>query len=178
MPIMDGVTLVRSLAKTGVSIPAVIFVSGFGDIDLKEMYSLGAEAFLSKPLRREELIEVLERSVAERSTLWTEAMPKAPRQSLEMKAQSIEEGREAAFCLGRGGFSVRSPNPLSLGKVKFRITFDLEPGEIAGEGHVRWYSRANATAGVEFTYLDAKCRSWVAEKITVTKPRAFIPDCC
>jgi CheY-like chemotaxis protein len=178
MPIMDGIMLVRSLAKAGLSMPVIIFVSGFSDIDVKEMYSLGAEAFLAKPLRREEFIGVLERSVAERSTLWFDALPVTPRQSLTLHVARIDEGPEGLFCLGRGGFSVHAPKPLSLGKMSFQISFEANDHKLIGEGFVRWYSRANQTAGVEFSYLDPSCRSWIVDLIVDSKPRSFIPDCC
>jgi hypothetical protein len=174
---MDGITLVRSLAPTGVSLPVIIFVSGFGDIDLREMYSLGAEAFLSKPVRRDELISVLKRSVAERSTLWSEALPTTPRQSLGLQFERIELGPDAPFCLGRGGFSVQSQKPLSLGKISFQFTFRSPLSKMSGEGYVRWYSRATQTAGIEFTYLDDTCRSTVVDFISAINPRSFIPDC-
>lgn len=177
MPVMDGITLVRSLAAAEISQPIIIFVSGFGDIDLKEMYSLGAESFLSKPVRRDELIDVLQRSLQDRSELWSEALPAKPRQSLQLNFPGIEAGPDAPFCLGRGGFSVRSPKPLSLGKIAFQFKFESLPWEIVGTGHVRWYSRASQTAGIEFTYLDPPCRSSVVEMISAIKPRSFIPDC-
>lgn len=178
MPVMDGIMMVRSLAKAGLSMPVIIFVTGFGDIDMKEMYSLGAEAFLAKPVRREELVGVLERSVAERSTLWSEASSTTPRQSLALQVEHVDIGPDAPFCLGRGGFSIRAPKLLSLGKISFGITFKLHNRHMIGEGFVRWYSRANQTAGVELTYLDMSCRSWVVELIADAKPRSFIPDCC
>ena len=178
MPVMDGIMLVRSLAEAGLSLPVIIFVSGFGDIDVREMYSLGAEAFLAKPVRREELLGVLERSVAERSSLWSAASPMTPRQSLAFQVERVDIGPNAPFCLGRGGFSIRAPKPLSLGKVSFEITVKSHNRVLIGEGVVRWYSRANQTAGIEFTYLDMSCRSWIVELINDTKPRGFIPDCC
>jgi CheY-like chemotaxis protein len=178
MPVMDGIMLVRSLAKAGFSMPVIIFVSGFGDIDVKEMYSLGAEAFLSKPVRRDELIGILERSVAERSVLWSEALPTTPRQSLTLEVEQIDMGPVGPFCLGRGGFSIQTSKPLSLGKVSFQINFKLLDRDLIGQGFVRWYSRASQTAGVEFTYLDVSCHSWVVERIADIKPRSFIPDCC
>jgi CheY-like chemotaxis protein len=178
MPVMDGITLVRSLHETGVCLPIIIFVSGFGDIDEREMYSLGAEAFLLKPIRREYLIEVLERGVSDRSVLWSERMSANPRQSLELSVERMDVGPNALFCLGRGGFSVRSPKPLSLGKIAFRCTFESHQREMVGEGHVRWYSRIDQAAGIEFTFLDNSCRSWITGIIDKTKPRSFIPNCC
>src|ERR1700679_3890367 len=55
MPVMDGVTLVRRLVEMGERVACIIFVSAFSDIDPREMYDLGVEAFLAKPFRLEEL---------------------------------------------------------------------------------------------------------------------------
>jgi CheY-like chemotaxis protein len=64
MPVMDGVTLVRRLAASGSTLPSIVFVSGFGDVDEREMYALGVEAFIAKPFHRNELLSVLEKAVA------------------------------------------------------------------------------------------------------------------
>ena len=82
MPVMDGVSLVRSLAKLAKPIPSIVFVSGFGDVNRKEMYGLGVEAFISKPFDRGEVLGILERAVARRSSLWLAPMAIAPRQSV------------------------------------------------------------------------------------------------
>jgi CheY-like chemotaxis protein len=170
MPIMDGISLVRRLAEEQLTIPTIIFVSGFGDVDHKEMYSLGVEAFLAKPVRREELIDVLGKALAERGTLWTLPMPTVPRQSIQ-----IEVG-ENDFRLGQGGFCIRYPKPLSLGKVAFRCSFTSPRRDITGEGYVRWYSKAEKSAGIEITFLDEESRVWFSNSIAAAKPLSFIPD--
>lgn len=100
MPVMEGSTLVRSLARTSLFMPVAIFVSGFRDIDLKEMYSLGAEAFFAKPVRRDELIGVLERCISERSTLWSDARVTTPRQSIALEGGCVDIGPDASFLSG------------------------------------------------------------------------------
>jgi CheY-like chemotaxis protein len=177
MPIMDGITFVRRLGGMGGSIPSVIFISGFGDIDQREMYALGVEAFLAKPLRKEDLIKVLERALAERSSLWLTPMDIAPRQSMLIQVDRTgETADQDSFRLGRGGFSARYVGSANPGSVTFRCNFSSEQREIAGEGYVRWHSRTDQTVGVEFTFLDATCRSWLLEEIAITNPRSFIPS--
>lgn len=177
MPIMDGITLVRRLGGMGESIPSVIFISGFGDIDQREMYALGVEAFLAKPLRQEDLIKVLERALAERSSLWLTPMDVAPRQSMLIQVNRTgETADQDSFRLGRGGFSARYAGSANPGKVAFRCNFSTEQREMAGEGFVRWYSRTDQTVGVEFAFLDASCRSWLLEEIAAIDSRSFIPS--
>lgn len=168
MPLMDGVTLVRELVGRGERIPTIIFVSGFGDVDQREMYGLGVEAFLSKPLRREELMGAVRLAIAERSRLWVERMEIAPRQALDIvvRGDSIQ--------LGRGGFSAPCPGPMSQGRVSFHCR--MEDGAVlAGQGHVRWYSRSEQRVGVEFAYLDEVCRARILAEIEALSPLGFVP---
>jgi CheY-like chemotaxis protein len=179
MPIMDGITLVRQLGEMAETVPSVIFISGFGDIDQREMYGLGVEAFLAKPLLREDLITVMERALAERLSLWLTPMEVAPRQSMLIQTDlepAIEKANQDAFHLGRGGFSVRYPGSTKLGKVAFRCLSPTEEREIVGEGYVRWFSKTDQTVGIEFSFLDASCRAWLLEQIAALSPRSFIPS--
>jgi CheY-like chemotaxis protein len=169
MPLMDGVTLVRTLVERGEGIPTIIFVSGFGDVDHREMYGLGVEAFLTKPLRREELMSAVRRAIAERGVLWSERMEIAPRQALDIVV------REGSIRLGRGGFSAPCPGPMTPGRVTFHCKLEEEDRVIAGQGYVRWYSRSEQRVGIEFGYLDAICRERVLEEIAASQPQGFVP---
>jgi len=177
MPVMDGVMLVRSLAKLDKPIPSIVFVSGFGDVNRKEMYGLGVEAFVSKPFDRSEVLGVLERAVSRRSRLWLTPMTIVPRQRFTLEAGGAgAAGANASIQLGRGGFSARYSGVLSLSKVNFRCNFAAKERELTGHGYVRWNSRDDQTVGIEFSYLDESCRSWVLEEIEANNPRSFIPD--
>jgi CheY-like chemotaxis protein len=176
MPIMDGITLVRKLGERAKSFPSVIIISGFGDIDQREMYALGVEAFLAKPIRKDELIDALERALAERSSLWLTPMEVVPRQSLLIQFDRAGGTPDQdSLCLGRGGFIARITGSVNLGKVAFRCS-TADEREIAGEGYVRWYSKNDQTVGIEFAFLDPTCRSWLLEQIATTNPRSFIPS--
>jgi CheY-like chemotaxis protein len=177
MPGMDGITLVRKLAGLGSSIPSIVFISGFGDIGEREMFGLGVEAFLAKPLPRGQLVQVAEMALAEPSTLWLTRMKPAPRQSIEITVEDIgETKRQDSIRLGRGGFSARYSGPSALGEVAFKCHFSSDQREMTGEGYVRWRSKNHDKIGIEFSFLDANCRSWVLEEIAVTNPRSFIPS--
>ena len=173
MPRMDGITLVRRLAEVERSIPSIIFVSGFGDVDEREMYGQGVEAFLAKPLRMDELMDVIRRALADRSVLWTEAMPVAPRQRVHLETSLLDD---RSLRLGRGGFSVGYSGALSLGKVTFACTSGSEHPSLCGQGLVRWRSRTDLRVGIEFVYLDEPSRMLVLEAISRERPRSFIPS--
>ena len=168
MPKMDGITLVRRLAERESTIPSIIFVSGFGDVDEREMYEQGVEAFLAKPLRMSELLLAIQRALAERSVLWLEPMEAVPRQVMRMEA-------EDALRLGRGGFSVRCGQPLALGKVSFEGVDEKTSEVLKGQGLVRWRSKSDQRVGVEFSFLDEGSRGWVLEELARDHPRCFIP---
>jgi CheY-like chemotaxis protein len=186
MPIMDGISLVRRLHELQIGVPSIIFVSGFSDVDEREMYGLGVESFLSKPLSRETFAVCLEQAVAARSALWLHPMEIPPRQTLTIDAEVLTASAEAgdsqedAVFLGRGGFSARSVVPLVLGKISFICRLAATPlGErrtLTGQGYVRWFSRSDYIAGIQFTFLDPACRDWVLDEIARGKPESFIPN--
>ena len=178
MPKMDGLALVRRLAEQRRTIPSIIFVSGFGDVDEREMYGLGVEAFLAKPLRREDLLSIISRALAERSALWREPMAIAPRQSITIEAQGISFSRDVgAVHLGQGGFSAHYDGSISPGKVSFQCICSAGHEQLAGEGYVRWCSKSEQLIGIEFVFLEPSSRSWVVERIGIDKPYSFIPSC-
>jgi len=185
MPKMDGISLIRQLGQAEGSIPSIIFVSGFGDVDEREMYGLGVEAFLAKPLHRAELVNIMEKALADRTALWLTPMTPPPRQSVVINTAGFDcrpettqtEAMEKSYlCLGHGGFSASYSGPLSVGKVAFCCNFpQAQHRQLSGQGIVRWYSRAEQAVGIEFLFIDPSCRSWLLQELAATNPRSFIP---
>ena len=64
MPVMDGITLLRTLRDQGVRIPVVLFVNGIDRSGEAEYASLGVRATLTKPVRPNALSTVLEQVLA------------------------------------------------------------------------------------------------------------------
>ena len=177
MPVLDGVGLVRCMALTNLSVPSIVFISGYSDVDKREMHGLGVEAFVTKPFEYAELLGVLESSLAERSTLWRSELAATPTQSMSIRVKAFaEQATQGAICLGRGGFSAVSNSPLRLGRVSFRCSFEDGLQEIAGQGYVRWKSPTDQTVGIEFGHLHDGCHSWLTRHIAECSPRSFIPQ--
>jgi len=63
MPVMDGVALLRRIHTIGLAMPSLLFLSGCGDVDEREMQALGVVEFVRKPLLRLDLLGALERSL-------------------------------------------------------------------------------------------------------------------
>ncbi len=65
MPKMDGMVLIRTIRERGFSIPGIIFMSAYTDVDLAELSSLGVKKFLEKPFTSEILLEAVTTSLCE-----------------------------------------------------------------------------------------------------------------
>jgi CheY-like chemotaxis protein len=119
MPRMDGLNLVRRLSELA-NTPRVIFVSAFSDVNQREMYELGAESILAKPLRKEDLIKTVTRALTMRSELWPASPHLLPRQSIVIGDPSgYTTTGESYFALGQGGFCARYSEVIALGTVNF-----------------------------------------------------------
>lgn len=176
MPRVNGPELVRRMAAIGKSTPGIVFVSGFGEISEREMYGLGVEAFLSKPVRRDTLIQTIERALADRSELWQKPLDSPPRHTLSIHAQDFAQSMAGGcIALGRGGFSVGYAHPVATGKVTFDCHLSGPGLRMRGEGYVRWKSKSEGTIGIEIAYLEDDCRLGIVQRIQQTRPSAFIP---
>jgi len=65
MPQMDGMVLIRTIRERGFSIPSIIFMSAYTDVDLAELSNLGVKKFLEKPFTPEILLEAVTTSLCE-----------------------------------------------------------------------------------------------------------------
>lgn len=177
MPRVDGPELVRRMAEMGKTSPSIVFVSGFGDINEREMYGLGVETFLSKPVRRDTLLTAIEQALAERSELWQKPIDIPPRHSLSIKALDFSDSANGGhIALGRGGFSASYSSPVAPGKVNFACQISVSGLRLTGQGYLRWKSKIDSIIGIEIAYLDDSCRSVVLDEINKNRPTAFIPS--
>jgi len=186
MPRMTGVELVRAIHAESIVVPSILFVSGFGDIDKREMYSLGVEGFLSKPVSRKDVIASAELSIARRERLWEAPQP-ASREAQLLTVQNCAVGRSEASALeashangvpvrfGRGGFCLRAQELMAPGRIGFTLHFPVEDQVLSGNGYVRWFSRSEMTVGIEFSYLAEPGRSWLLANGLPDPCNGFIP---
>jgi CheY-like chemotaxis protein len=178
MPIMGGVALLRTIYERNLFIPSIIFVSGFGDVEPREMYGLGVEALMEKPLSRKDLLAALDRSLMDREQLWLDPEP-GPLEEMELALPSLEEAAATCrFQMGRGGCCFSSSRPLTEGKtVALSIQFAGDGRNFKAQGVVRWCHEATLQAGLSFTYLDPSCRDWVIAAMRDRPLRSFVPQC-
>lgn len=178
MPIMGGLALVRTIYEKRLAIPSIIFVSGYGDVEPREMYGLGVELLIEKPLSRKDLIRALEESLMDREELWHMPSVAPMEQSLSLEIESMEDA--LATCrlqLGRGGCCLYTGRPLEEKSIDLSIRFAQEGLCLKAQGRVRWYEKETGHAGVSFSYLDAECREWTIAAMQNEAHRSFIPQC-
>jgi len=179
MPIMDGATLVRKLRQMDVPQPKIIFVSGYGNVSRREIFDMGVEALLDKPLGRANLIRALERCLTDCELRWSNPSPEPMAQRVSLELKSLDEATAScAFNLGRGGCCLAVNQPLKEEEtVDLSVRFAREGLHIEAQGTVVWFDDRQNRAGVAFEYLDPECREWVLRKIAELKPKSFVAQC-
>lgn len=178
MPVMGGVELVRTVFERKLEVPCIIFVSGFGVINLREMYSLGVETMIEKPLSRKRLLQVLQDSLKENNELWL--TPAAgPVKEIELAIGSLAEAEATCqFQMGKGGCCFANDRPLIEGEmIGLSIQFAGDGQRLYAQGTVQWFDGAASQAGVSYLYLDPSCRDWVVAAMLKRACRSFIPQC-
>lgn len=178
MPVMDGLTLVRRIDELGLLVPSIIFVSGFGDVQPREMYALGVERLMEKPLGRKDLLRAIDESLMEREELWLTPSTQPMEQNLMLELDSLANAMvTCSFQLGRGGCCFSVDRPLEEATIDLSIRFKQEGLRLKAQGTVRWYDKATGHAGVAFSYLEPGCRGWMIDAMQVRVHRSFIPQC-
>ena len=179
MPVMDGVTLVRTLNQMETPPPKIIFVTGYGNFSRREIFAMGVEALLDKPLSRPALIEALDRCLMDSADKWRTPSPQPIAQRIQLELEGLKEAVAArAFALGRGGCCVACDLPLKEGlPVELSVRFVREALTLDAQGTVVWVDAEQGNAGVAFDFLQSVCRSWVMARINSENPRSFVPQC-
>jgi CheY-like chemotaxis protein len=176
MPVMDGITLVKKVWESGWGHPAVILITGFSDLTLREAYEMGVDDIVEKPIDRDELLRALQHSLARPDELWSAAPAAAPATKLHTSFPSLPAAlAEQRLAFGRRGFCIKSPCPLPEGPVAFAVEFKDDGRVLSGQGVVRWTAPQERQAGIEITVLDDASRNYVLDLVKRNAPIAFIP---
>jgi len=176
MPVMDGIALLKELRTRGKK-PPVLLVTGFSDIDARQAYDMGAEAFLHKPTERQDLLDAVKRSLMSREELWRTPLEQAPAAVLELNYPSLPAAlQQQKIAFGRKGFCIAEPQRLDEGPIRIRLHFQQEKKVLEGDGMVRWSAPAEHQSGIELLYVAPNSREWLARWIDETDSVAFIPS--
>jgi CheY-like chemotaxis protein len=176
MPVMDGISLLKSIKGDNQYKSSVMFLSGFTDIEPREAYDLGIEAVMSKPVDRKELLAVVTRVLAERNELWLSP----PTTNTEIVLDAVFESLELALSqglllFGRGGFCIQSASKLKEGPVDLLLDFQADQRRVQGRGVIRWTSHPEPEIGVEIMYIDDDNRAWILGLTAPNESLSFIP---
>lgn len=154
MPGMNGTTLLEKIKVSRLPLPRVIFITGFADATLRDVYDLGAEALIEKPTDHDDLIRTLEKSLLEPGERWRQPLDLSACPVLRRTFASLSEALgQHRIAFGRGGFSIEGGRFLTEGPVTIELNFKADGYVLSGQGMVRWLVPEEDQIGIELTYV-------------------------
>jgi Tfp pilus assembly protein PilZ len=187
MPDGTGIELLDKVKAMSPDLPIVMFVTGFADITVEDVFDKGADAIFSKPFDRKLVLEAIKKALTAKEEYWRQ--PEAPQNvetDFQIKITFADLGmaiETRALNLGRGGMFVALKDifPAVSEKATFTIQFNHgSPLGVSGRGEVKWV-RTHSTSlypsgcGIEFTYLNDDTRTEVVNYIQNARMRSYIP---
>jgi DNA-binding response OmpR family regulator len=165
MPDGDGIVLLKNIKDRDVVRPGVLFISGFSEILIEDIFHYGAEGVFEKPFDATAIKNAIYKCLLDPRSKWAKASVEEPKPPphIQRAGDSLEELEgQSQVVFGRGGFFTASPqNNIGVGKnISFRIDIlGAQPLVFAGRGIVRWIQRASAPnlppgIGIEISSMD------------------------
>lgn len=179
MPSGNGTDLLGWIKNWNPISPSVMFMTAFADISADEALAQGAEAFLNKPLVREDLWDEVAKVLVNREERWPPNLTFEGVSAVTLtqtQTEYVHFGSGGAFVPLSGGY----PMPLEI--VAFDLPFAHAPdGRLVGFGRVRWVRQEAAPPplaagiGLEFVALAEPARAHYLGYLNEVKPRAYVP---
>ncbi len=177
MPNSNGVDLLRMLRVRNVEEPKLLFVSGYSDYKIEDLYDLGAEGQFLKPFSAHAVRNAIRMILLQRLERWKPGSVARTAAVLDTKKYPTK-----GIHLGRGGFFLElDPAPLLPINSEIGFKLDYKPGcPLEGFGIIRW-TRVEAGAegpsgmGIEILELSDNCREAVVKEIESDPPISYIP---
>jgi CheY-like chemotaxis protein len=182
MPEMDGLALIKKIKERNLEKPEVVFLTGFTDIPLDEIYDAGACGFVSKPFDWEKIISVVDEALLLRPKYKQPFKKEEIKADINIELESIEAAQLYSdnFTLGRAGFFITIPQQVFTGDlVSFKISFlggDIK--NIDGVGQVIWYNRTKdglSHLGLKFHNIEPELETFIEKFCNKNSVSAFIP---
>lgn len=180
MPGGDGVTLTRKLRELDPAKPVLVLITGFADLRSDEAFSLGADGYIPKPFRLEELKSTLSRLLKQPPERWLSPIPNMEKvRTLKVHRLLSEALRHREVQVGRGGFFLQmDPGSLRVGDL-VRVHFD----DFEALACVRWHRNEaidDRRVGIGFEFLQMTPENFetLQQKLpqnTFTSVRSYIP---
>jgi len=176
MPVMNGIEMAKRLGKHPHYRPQMMFVSGFGDIEDRDLYDIGVARKLNKPIGRQQLVDAARRCLLDKDQRWSIPPDQDEGPISELVGQaSGAAGQSHWIAFGRGGFCVRAEtNLLEGGLAHLHLPSELDtPASIMAT--VQWIEPQEWLLGLEIRYVDPIGRAAVIRVTDALGVNAFIP---
>lgn len=170
MPDGDGIFLLNEMKKLYPHTPPFFFISAFSDFTDAEVYHLGSENLLRKPVDYDVLTHCVAESLKSREIRWhSESISQKPDYHINIVAEAYTLARNHGLLnVGNGGIFLHTAEALPrIGQiVHFDIIFsDGQDSPLRGNGICRWV-RENARGnhprgfGIEFQAIDHQSQKY------------------
>jgi CheY-like chemotaxis protein len=163
MPIVDGITMLQKIRASHRNL-SVILISGYSDTEARTCFALGADAFLHKPMDRQELLDAVARSLAPREEVWSTPLQEPPDTTLHQSYFSLASAsQQGKIAFGRRGLCISCSQALVDGPIGIRLEFQEERLVLEAQGFVRWSAPAEHQFGIELFYVAPGSRNWLGQ---------------
>lgn len=182
----DGVQLATQLRAKHPCEPAIIFITGYADLTVEEVYAMGVEAIFPKPFDLHQLQSTVLAVIQNQDEKWscrsTRVAVDVP-VGLRIEDHPIEKSGQVTN-IARGGMFVKMvPDASMVGKP---CAFELEceqsncKQKVVGEGFVKWvrvedHPENPAGCGIEFRPLAKQNNVSLLEFVNFLKTKCLIP---
>lgn len=186
MPAGSGIELLSRMGKNLDFLPQTILITGLSNLQVEDIYSLGACALLNKPFDYDELLDLIQKFRTPLKQRIENA--NSTDKNIESLTTEFKSFDHATFnkyvSFGKGGIfiSCQGPFPKLNSEIKFNIIFsDGDINQLSGRGIVRWSRSENQDRkivggiGLEYTWLPEETLAIALERGDTTV--SFIPNC-
>ncbi len=176
LPKMDGYQLLQEIRNTVKTQICVFLTSGHNRYSIKQMYEAGATGFFEKPMDTTTIRDTIIKSLVPRFQRWSQRTQSSDKK-IELKFQSFEEMLESKKVkIGIGGLCIESPaHDFQIHQpVEFKVSFE-QGVEFSGAGIIRWVDPQTQNLGLEITFLEDNCRSFICQWLNQQEIKSYIP---
>jgi CheY-like chemotaxis protein len=186
MPDGDGLQLLEKIKQRSTRVPLVIFITGFTETSLEEVYDRGADALFYKPFDRAALFKTVNKVLLDSFEKETTRRSSRTEVDIDIHINFIDLERKMQtkmLNIGRGGFFIELQNnyPKIDSKVEFELNLILDKKLVLlGTGTVKWIRNTPNSGhpmgcGIEFDELTDASRKKLVQIINELRIRSYIP---
>lgn len=186
MPNGTGMDLLEFVRKRSCKHPKVLFISGYSDYTIAQMYDKGIDGFFSKPFRVSAIKDAITKTLLNLNERWSQAPAGHLAMMVNKTLESLNPVKNNQHIkMGRGGFftalSRQFPEVDDLVSFDIKIKDGKPLATFRGQGRVRWVrvedsDNKPAGAGIEIEYIDENCRKPFVDWFIKQEYTSYIPE--